>query len=561
MRRAVVALLLLVGALLGAGVVFAASADAHASLVASDPINGSRLKTAPTTVTITFDEPVGLGSIGYLHVVDTNGKRVDGGGAFHPNGDGRKVAQKLKAGLGDGTYIESFRVISADSHPVAGTVRFVVGNGILSTSVAGGSTVNRAVSVAFDVTRWLSYAGIAVLGGAWLLLTVWPRGRDDARARRLVWGGLGAATVGGALELLLQGPYTAGTTLGDLANWSLLDNTLHTDYGRYHSLRLLLLGVAAMYFAWTLQRARSRVDLIAAPLGIGLAVTFSAAGHAATTSPEWLSTSVDVLHVCAMAAWIGALVMLVGAVLPAGDPDEAAEVLPIVSRVALGAVLTIAATGTYAAWRGIGTWSAVFGTTYGLLVVTKVLLLLALVALGYVSRQVVQGRWSKVPVAYAMSDTDVEVEPVPRRVNAERIRRSVLVEIVLAFTVFAVAGVLVSEPRGKEALAIEHQKPVTNSAALGGGRSVTVTVDPGTHGTVAISVELSAGSRPQRLTGTASLPSKQLGPIPLGLTANGTNIYGASGVQLPASGKWVIALVVTTAEFSATTVDVTVHLY
>ncbi|MDT4936593.1 MAG: hypothetical protein QOG80_264, partial [Pseudonocardiales bacterium] len=53
MRRAVVALLLLVGALLGTGVVFAASADAHASLVASDPINGSRLKTAPTTVTIT----------------------------------------------------------------------------------------------------------------------------------------------------------------------------------------------------------------------------------------------------------------------------------------------------------------------------------------------------------------------------------------------------------------------------------------------------------------------------------------------------------------------------
>jgi copper transport protein len=231
---------------------------------------------------------------------------------------------------------------------------------------------------------------------------------------------------------------------------------------------------------------------------------------------------------------------LLAAVLPRGDEREVESALPTVSRVSLAAVSVIGITGVYAAWRGIGALDAVFTTTYGLLVVVKVLLFVALLAVAYVSRRVV----------------------LDRRTSARRaIRQSVAVEIVLALVVFGATGVLVSEPRGKEALAADHQRPTSASAALGGGRSVTVTVDPGTHGTVTVSVQLSDGPKPQQVSGTASLPSRQLGPIPLGLTANGTNIYGASGIQLPSAGTWVIELVVTTSEFAATTVDVRVHLY
>src|SRR5262249_45071003 len=146
----------------------------------------------------------------YLHVTDQTGKRVDAGPAYHPNGDGTKVADNLTRGLGDGSYTESFRIISADSHPVAGTIAFVVGNGAL---VRGGgvasSTTNHGTSVAFDVSRWISYGGLALLGGVWLLLTIWPEGRDDRRARRIVWSGWSAATLGAALEMLIQGPYAA----------------------------------------------------------------------------------------------------------------------------------------------------------------------------------------------------------------------------------------------------------------------------------------------------------------------------------------------------------------
>ena len=55
--------------------------------------------------------------------------------------------------------------------------------------------------------------------------------------------------VGAVLELLLQGPYSAGAGLASCSSASLLDATLHTDYGQLHCLRLLLLGVLALLFA------------------------------------------------------------------------------------------------------------------------------------------------------------------------------------------------------------------------------------------------------------------------------------------------------------------------
>jgi copper transport protein len=566
--RRFAALLLLLGALFALGLSFAAGASAHASVVASDPVDGSRLKSAPNAVTITFSESVGLGGGGYLHVTDQSGRRADTGNAVHPAGNGAKVTDELKSGLGDGTYTGSHRVISADSHPIAGAIRFVVGNGVLSVGTVDSSTVNPTTSIVFDISRWVSYVGLALLGGAWLLLTVWPQGRDDRRARAIVWTGWVASAFGAVAELLVQGPYAAGTGLSKVASWSFLDGTLHTDYGQAHSARLLMLGVIAVLLGWALQgeRRRSPVEHAAWPLAIGMALSFSAIGHPDTTNPRLLSITADTLHLLSMAAWVGGLVVLVGAVLPRREPAELRAVLPVFSRVAFTAVVTLAVTGTYAAWRGIGTVHAIFGTKYGLLVDVKVALFLGLLVLGYVSRGAIQRRYARLPVAYAMSDTAVETsaalsddELSPTAM--ERLRRSVLVEIVLALGVLAATSVLVAEPRGKEAIATRDLRPVSATSQLGEGRTVSVTVTPGRHGTVAADVTLSPGEKPDKITATAALPAKQLGPIPVALTANGLDVYTANGVNLPVAGDWVFSLVVTTSEFDATTVQVKVRLH
>src|SRR5262249_46534334 len=149
--------------------------------------------------------------------------------------------------------VASFRVISADSHPVAGVIRFVVGNGVLMGGKPTSGTVNHLVSTILNVARWLSFGGLAVLAGMWLIVTAWEEGRSDLRTRLIVWSGLVTLAFGTVVELLMQGPYTAGSALTSIANWSLLDGTLHTSYGRYHSARLLILGLMAFLLGYSLQ--------------------------------------------------------------------------------------------------------------------------------------------------------------------------------------------------------------------------------------------------------------------------------------------------------------------
>jgi copper transport protein len=553
-------LVLILGGLFVGGVLFAAPAIAHATVVTSDPADGSRLKSAPHAVTIAFDESVGLGKVGYLHITDESGDRVDARAAFHPGGDGTKITDDLQGGLGDGTYTASFRVLSADSHPVAGTIRFVVGNGpLVRGSIGGGGSVARTTSVAFDISRWISYAGLAFVGGAWLVLTIWPAGRADRRARRLVWTGWGAVTLGALLELLMQGPYTAGVGLGKITSGSLLDDTLHTDYGQLHSVRLVLLGALALVFARSLREdARpARWEVIAGALGIGVVFTISDVGHAVTTSPAWLSVWIDMAHLLAMATWIGGLVMVVGAVLPRREPAELRAALPVFSSVAFTAVTVLVASGAYSAWRGIGTVHAIFHTTYGWLVVCKIVLLSGILAVAGLSRRLVR----RGTVAYAMTDSLVESEPdAADDVATERLRRAVLVEALIGLTVLGFSAVLVAEPRGKEALAAAYRSPVSALAPLGDGRSVRVTASPGTHGPVGITLELSDGSTPKSITATATQHSAEIGPLPIKLVRQGAGLYDGTAT-LPVAGTWEIDLVVTTSTFDATTTDVTLRLH
>ncbi len=494
-------LVMLLAALFAGALLAAAPASAHASVVASSPADGSRLQTVPSTVSIDFDEQIGLGAVGYLHVTNQGGERVESGTAFHPSGDGTRVAVRLKPGLPDGTYVESYRVLSDDSHPVAGVVRFVVGSGALAPTAAGtpGATVDHTVSVSLDAARWLSYAGFAVLGGAWLLLTVWPHGRGDRRARRIVWAGWAATVLGAVVELLLQGAYTAGGGLGDAVRPALVDATLHTDYGQYHCVRLMLLGLLALLLGRALRpgRVRTGVENVAWPAAVAIAFTFSATGHARTTDPSWLSLAADTAHLSAMAVWVGGLVILIGAVLPRREAVETGAVLPVFSRAGFTAVIVLAVTGTYAAWRGVGSWRAFVSTEYGLLVLLKIVLFVGIVALGNVSRRSVQRRYGisrpgRPVVAHAMTtgagladwegdrdgDGDGDEDGTTEPVEMERLRRSVLVEIALAVGILAATAVLVGQPRGSEALAAHERAPAGASIALGNGRSAAVAVDP-----------------------------------------------------------------------------------
>jgi len=557
--RALAALVVVVAGLL----LLAAPASAHAVVVGSDPADGARLKHAPATVTIRFDEPVGL-QLGYLRVVDAAGRRVDTGTAGHPAGDGTAIDVSLRSGLGDGTYLASYRVISADSHPVAGSIRFVVGNGALGAPAGGSGTapVNGAVSALLSTSHWLSFAGIGVVGGSWLIFSLWPAGRRRLAIRRLIWTGWAVAVAGAVGEFLLQGPYAAGSGLGTAFRQALLDNTLHVNAGQLVSVRLVLLGLLGFVLAAVFSPGRrvSWAAEAAAVIGAGIVVTYAAAGHSESAHPRWLAVLVDALHLAAMMIWLGGLAVLLTAASSRrttdhtdyddtdydatdyDDRDELAAGLPVFSRIALACVLVLAVTGTIQAWRELHTVDALTTTRYGQLVLLKLVLFAGLIGLGYLARRVLQ-------------------RPVDGRSALSRLRRGLATEVVVGAAVLAATGVLISQPPGNVALAAERAKPRQAAVAVTGRARAVVQVDPGVHGSVQVSVRLTGTINPTSVTATASLPAKQLGPIAVKLTKAGPGSYTADGVLLPSAGQWQFAVTVQTSEFDSTTAVATVRIY
>ena len=96
----------------------ASPAQAHATLEGTDPTPGSIVDVAPTAVTLNFSERVQLVD-GRIKVIAPNGSNVVNGSPVTTN-SGSRVRIPVQSGLGQGSYLVSYRVISADGHPVPG---------------------------------------------------------------------------------------------------------------------------------------------------------------------------------------------------------------------------------------------------------------------------------------------------------------------------------------------------------------------------------------------------------------------------------------------------------
>ena len=574
-RKRIFAVLGLLGAWAVLAIGGATPALAHATIVGSDPAESSRLQAAPAKVTITFSEDVSVGA-GFLKVVDGKSNIVSEGNA---KATGRNVTVPLKSGIGDGSYIVSYRITSVDSHPIDGAYAFVVGDGPLvaaTGSVVGGGT-DGVVTKVFDVARFVGFLGLVLLGGLVFVVLCWPAGRTDPRARKLIWYGWWAATIGAVLGVILQGPYAAGSGLLDLLNSNLLKTTLGTTYGRMLCARLILLGVLAVLAVRILrepqriaEKSRARDEDLAAICGLGVLATYGGVGHAAAGSAPTMALLSDTSHLGAASVWLGGLVILVACLLPRRRTEELAEALPRYSRLALGCVAVLAVTGTYQAWREVWPIPALWSTTYGQLLLAKVVGFLLIVAVAYFSRQAVQRRYVR-PVVHALSvkeeDGSVATISGPEaaalgedRQLVRRLRASVGVELALGVAVLAVAAVLVSQAPARTT----YVKPVDKTVALASGGTAEVELTPAKVGqnTLTVTVFDQGGKQvdARAVTATEALPSDQYGPLDVAMQKTGTGQYSSSSVALTKTGNWELVVRVQMSEFDRDVVQVDVKV-
>ncbi|MEW2391232.1 copper resistance protein CopC [Streptomyces venezuelae] len=398
-------LLLVLTAATGVFFAGAAPSSAHAALTGSDPKQGAVVDRAPDQVKLTFSEKVAM-SDGSVRVLDPSGKRVDTNKTTDLGSNTYGV--KLRAGLPDGTFTVAYQVVSADSHPVAGAYTFSIGapsdtKVALPDQEAGGGLVGAL----YDIARYLSYAGfILLVGGAAFVLGCWPRGAGARPVQRLVTGGWVTLAASTLLLLLLRAPYTGSGKLADAFDMGKLGDVLNTKTGAALVSRLLLLAAAALFIAVLFGAYEKREDpkekkdltfglaIGGTVVALGIAATWAMAEHASTGIQAGIAMPVDVLHLLAVATWLGGLASLLVALFRTTAVDASA--VRRFSAVAFTSVVVLAATGTYQSWRQVGSWSALTGTSYGQLLLVKIGLVVVLVGVASVSR-----RWTGRIVAEA----------------------------------------------------------------------------------------------------------------------------------------------------------------
>ncbi|GAA3745068.1 copper resistance protein CopC [Plantactinospora mayteni] len=595
--RAALAVLLFVGLAVLFGP--ARPAAAHAAVLGTVPQQQAVLGFSPTEVTITFSEPVALVA-GRVQVLAPDGKRINDGDATV-----RDATLRIPIRVADrplGTYLVSYRVISADSHPVAGSYTFSVGAASATPPEPAEETVRPDVRVAVPVTRYLGYAGLVLLVGPTLLLgLLWPRRLPRRGAVRLVRAGLLLVALGTLAGFWAQAPYTSGAGLLDVSGAE-LRQVLDSDFGLALAARLgILLLVAALLPPVLAGRAgRVRVGLLVA-LGLAGLATWPLAGHAAASPTPLASGIASVVHLAAMSVWLGGLVAMVGFPLRAAHPRVLAVILPVWSRWATIAVLWLVAGGVVQAMIEIGAPGALFGTGYGRLVLAKVALLALLLGAAGYARRLVRRRTTATPAKPADSGQTADGgqtadngqpadsgEPAnsgqtadngeladsgqpadstePAVAGRRRLRRTVGLEVLVGLVVLGVSSVLVQTTPGRNAgieaeIAASDTFAQTLSSPLYTLQFDIYPVQLGPNNTVHAYVYTPDG-RPLpavEWTLTAALPAQGVEPTDtpmLGVEPH----HGAGAVNFPIPGDWELRFTVRLSEIDQATVRTVVRV-
>ncbi|MEV7600608.1 FixH family protein [Kitasatospora sp. NPDC089797] len=646
-RRRIAGLLGTLGALLALMLAGAGPAAAHATLDATDPAQNSVVATAPAAVTLTFSETVSL-SNDSVRVLDPAGKAVDTGNPGHADGKGNTARVGLNSGLANGTYTVAWRAVSEDSHPVGGAFTFSIGapsDTSVSATALQGAKADTLVAALYGTGRTVAYAAFALLAGvAAFVLVCWPAGVARRPVQRLLMTGWTALLTSTVAVLLLRGPYERGSGVGQALDLSLVRTTLDERIGTALAARLLLLAAAGIFLSLLVgqlgqppkpvaptadehpaedaeaaelreleqraverpqREARLGLGVAGLVLAVALSATWAGADHASVGIQVWLALPFGILHLIAMALWLGGL----AALLVALREGVGAEVVDRFSRVAFGSVAVLVVTGVYQSWRGVGSWSALTGTEYGKLLLVKTGCVVVMLGVAWISRSWL-ARLRSAPAEAAEVERAEVPEPVGavasgadplRQAQLERqlaaarsagrdrgltptragLRRSVLVEALVAVAVLAVTTMLTNSPPGR----VAGEVKAGGAAGAGNAAPAAPQTEPGR--TVELKLPYDTKGRTPNAKGTATvtlnpartgpnevklaldgtdgkpvdvpevqlaftLPDRDLGPLPVALTPEGTGRWSGT-TQLPLAGTWVVSVQIRSSDIDQTT--------
>jgi copper transport protein len=521
-RRLIAAGIAAVALLLGA--LSATPVRAHAALIGSDPADGSLLARVPGVIVLTFNEPVTPIA---FRLLDSRGESTDLTAAARVNGNAVVIGPP-RASIAAGTSALTWRVVSADGHPVSGTLVFSVGH--VSAGSATADASDPAVAFALWLARLLLYCGLfAGAGGSFFL--AWLAGHQhrtpalDRVLLLLIATGLVAAVV----SLGLHGLDVLGAPLPALLTPAPWAASVATSYGLSIALALVtLLGAA-----FPVLPGRESLDKPvsgAALLGVG--ATLAVSGHAVDT-PQNLAWFAVLVHGVAVAFWVGALVPL--AMILRSKKPLATQVLRRFARTVPYAIASLVGAGTLLALAELTAISDLWTTGYGLILSAKLAVVAVLLALALANRA-----WLTPAIGAG--------KPQARAWMVRAIRG----EVALVVAVFALVAAwrLVPPPQA----VVEGAPRPAFAHIMQSSTMANLTITPGSPGPVGVSILLldDQGRPLAPLEVRLSLANPAMGIEPIVRMARqiGDGVFEVTGLLLPVGGTWEAKVTAVVSDFS-----------
>jgi copper transport protein len=523
----------------------AAPASAHAELVSTVPVAGAVLVDAPSSVVLTFDEPVDL-------VPD--GIQLYDGSGVHRSVPAEvvqaAVRATLPADLPAGSYVVAWRVVSDDGHPESGVLPFVVRRADATLPTVHPVDA-RSVDLLDGGLTALGYLGLFTLVG----LTVFDLviARTTAPGRRLPRV---AAHVALSAYLVLvpltvvreRGVGLAGlpTSAAVTSGWTSAAAATLVLAGSGVVLMLLRTGLPG------------RAGPVAGVVGAVLALTsVLPVGHTRTFGPRWLVVGADLVHAATAAVWLGGLIALglhlARARRHRGGSAGAAVVLGRFSTVAGGLVVLLGLTGTALAVVIVGSVPALLTSTYGQLLIGKLCLSAGIGAVAV---------WNRLGLVPRLLRPGADARAWRRLARAVRLEAVGLV-LVLGVT----SALTMQDPRAGHGLTPAPAPAPAGTAVLAdlGTGHLTGRFGPGTSGVNVITFDVTdAGGAPVVPLGvpqvTVAEPNLGLGPLTADVRAGTAPGSYRAEIVVPTAGQWVITTAVRVNELQqpAAVVDVVV---
>jgi copper transport protein len=567
------ALALLAGAVL--------TAQAHATYLRSEPADNSVVETAPSQIKIWFTEPVAT-DFSTAQVLDLNGQQVAVRVLFDPTDPTLMVL--MPPALANGVYTVNWRAASAsDGHQSNGYFVFRVGAGTVGAGAgaagSSGQSSEAPISVPEALLRWLNYSGLLLMVGALGAALVVLRPGEaalDAFYRRVtrrvfVLAALAAAFIFsvGLLYLAWQlASLTAGGS-GSIAPEAALTQILFATTWGYAWIARQALAAALIPVFTRLAQAGRPLKLwtgLAAALTAAALAAQAVTSHAAGGSSPKLPLAVDFLHLVFVGLWVGGIFCLAVGILPALN-SAAKEKLDFkqvagatwgrfgpLAAVSVGMVI---ATGIYSTGQRVISADALLLTSYGLVLVGKIGLMLLAGLFGLANSLVLHpglaaplGRLLRRPPGWTPS-------------GAQHLPAFIITEAALgALIVLVVGGLTTLAPASQIQYAISPGQQPDQLTAEVKDMIIGLSIKPDRPGPNIFNILAASSLRPApaevlRVIVNMTYLEQDFGTVSQDAQPAGTSAYRLSADALTQPGRWKIAVVVRRKGIPDTTADFT----